>query len=182
MRSHLHVELLVVCSLAAVVTGCGVELSSSNACSPSSLLAGEEPKQADRIPIRELLVEELAVEQLSANRRIPRIEGQWLVEEGQLAPKIDANTRLIALKLDEGGTGRVFLRDVATDAVDCVRVFHLFDGETLIVDLIREPSTFFLPDNAIIFPVVVVEPNMLGLAPIPGESPFFLDRKISPMT
>jgi len=106
----------------------------------------------------------------------PQPTGTWLLEQGNMLPTFVAGlatfgttTDVTALILNEDGTGRVFLRDRLTGANDCVRVFAIYNGETLALDFAAETTTdvqfnVAIEDYTYFFPVVVPTHDSLGLA------------------
>lgn len=98
-----------------------------------------------------------------------QIRGDWLLEDGELLPDFDAFLAVTAIRLSDDGKGRIFFRDTFTNAKDCVRLLHLFDGETLVIDFSPEPASFNHPQQTFAFPMVVIEGDSLTLADEEGH-------------
>ncbi len=106
--------------------------------------------------------------------------GVWLLEEGAMLPAFDTALRVTGFVANPDGTGRVFFRDTATDANDCVRAYVLFNGQTLALDLSAEFGLPFSADATMFFPVVVTEEDSLGLADETGQIALFSKQQELP--
>lgn len=118
--------------------------------------------------------------------------GTWLLESGSMLPNFvtglatfGQTADVIGLTLNQDGTGRIFLRDRLTEALDSVRTFVLFDGNTLVLDFAAELSEAFrfnlaITDTTFFFPVVVAERNRLGLADEEGRIAIFSGQSMLP--
>lgn len=118
--------------------------------------------------------------------------GTWILDSGGMLPSFimglatfGTTADVTALTLNPDGTGRIFFRDRLTDAKDCVNMFALFDGDTLVLDFGAETVTDVVFNIGIeqynfFFPVVVVERNLLGIADESGQIALFTRKSSLP--
>jgi len=115
----------------------------------------------------------------------PPITGTWLLQQGgmlatfvQGLATFGVTTDVTAMIINEDGTGRLFLRDRLTGTKDSLRMFALYDGETLVLDFAAEDTTDTVFNTAIedytyFFPVVVTDDQALGIADEDGHVALF---------
>ncbi|MGE0191598.1 MAG: hypothetical protein AB7T63_06095 [Planctomycetota bacterium] len=111
--------------------------------------------------------------------------GHWLLESGSMLPTFihglatfTTTTEVTALTVEAGGMAKVWFRDLVTGALDGVRAFALYDGESLVLDFSAEPTDDVVFNIAIeqyqfLFPHVVVHVDALGVADETGRIALF---------
>lgn len=102
-----------------------------------------------------------------------QLAGNWLLTSDRLIPNLDSALSVTAITLRADGHARVYFSDAATAGRDVVRAFALFDGETLALDLSAEPLLVSHPERTMLFPVVVVQDTLLGVADENGQIALF---------
>ncbi len=121
------------------------------------------------------------------------ISGTWLLESGGMLPTFVQGLATFSVTADVTGivlnpsglTGRVFMRDRLTEAKDSLRAYVLFDGNTLVFDFAAEPTTDVVFNIALdvytfLFPVVVKDNDMLGIADEAGQIALFSSQSVLP--
>ncbi len=114
------------------------------------------------------------VSDVARENRLPtEIYGPWLLTQGTVAPALISGAQVTALDIQPDGFARAYIRDLKTDANDCVRVFTLFDGNTLVLDFSREPAFSFNAERGNLFPVVELDAQNLAVASPEGVVALF---------
>ncbi len=138
------------------------------------------PVIGDTLPVDDATAQASPLPPSGSTPNRPTLTGTWMLEAGEMFKDFDASLRTTALLLDADGTGRIFFRDLSTNAIDCMRLFHVSNGETLVLDLAAEPAASFSPNRSTTFPVVTLGPETLGLADEFGRVAFFSKQDVLP--
>ena len=94
----------------------------------------------------------------------PTLFAAWVAEAGELIANYRDDLSIRGLILNEDGTGRLFIRDLRTDGKDCARVYVVYDGDSLVLDLGAEPLLRNTDNRSMTFPVVAFDEDSLSLA------------------
>ena len=94
----------------------------------------------------------------------PTLFAAWVIETGELIANFRDNFSIKGLILNDDGTGRLFIRDLNTDGKDCARVYVLYDGDSLVLDLAAEPLRQHANGRSMTFPFVAFDEDSLSLA------------------